>query len=144
MLHNRTGLSGRALLLAGLICLFTSIAIVVARLHNPTPGIVILAGAGVIAGFTLTSAGILALVSRPIWIEGTVVDTRWTISGVRRIGTAVLDIGEVDLLTVHLDHALYRALRIGDRVRVEHNSLNRAQVYRIEVISHDQAGATRA
>lgn len=134
-LHNRTGPSGRALLLTGLACLCTSMGIVVARLHNPTPGVVILAGAGVIAGFTLTSAGILALVSRPVWVEGTVLDTRWTISGVRRIGTAVLDLGEADPLTIHLDHAVYRALSVGDRVRVEHNSLNRAQVYRVEIIA---------
>ncbi|MGI8855617.1 MAG: hypothetical protein ACR2JW_07700 [Thermomicrobiales bacterium] len=134
-LHNRTGPGGRTLLIGGLVSLFASIAVVVARLHNPTPGIVILAGAGVIAGFTLTSAGLLAVLSRPVWIEGTVVDTRWTISGVRRIGTAVLDIGEADLLTVHLDHAVYRALTAGDRVRVEHNSLNRAEVYRVEIIA---------
>jgi hypothetical protein len=134
-LHNRTGPRGRMLLLAGLVCLFASIAIVVARLHNPTPGLVIIVGAGVIAGFTLTSAGLLAVLSRPVWIDGTVVDTRWTISGVRRIGTAVLDIGEADLLTVHLDHAVYRALTVGDRVRVKHNSLNRAQVYQIEIIT---------
>lgn len=134
-LQNRTGPSGRMLLLAGLVCLIAGIGIVVARLHNPTPGVVIAAGAGVIAGFTLTSAGILALFSRPIWIEGTVVDTRWTISGVRRIGTAVLDIGEADLLTLHLDIAVYRALTVGDRVRVQHNSLNRAQVYRVEIIA---------
>jgi hypothetical protein len=68
-----------------------------------------------------------------------VVDTRWTISGMRRIGTAVLDIGEVDLLTVHLDHAVYRALIVGDRVRVEHNSLNRAQVYQIEIVAHAES-----
>lgn len=134
-LHNRAGPSGRTLLLAGLICLFAGAVIVVARLHNPTPGVVIVAGAGVIAGFTLTSAGILALISRPVWIEGTVVDARWTISGVRRIGTAVLDIGEADLLTVHLDHAVYRTLNVGDRVRVEHNSLNRAQVYQVEIVA---------
>jgi hypothetical protein len=138
-LHNRTGPRGRTLLLGGLVCLFVSIAIVVARLHNPTPGIVIVAGAAVIAGFTLTSAGLLAVFSRPVWIEGTVVDTRWTISGMRRIGTAVLDIGEVDLLTVHLDHAVYRALIVGDRVRVEHNSLNRAQVYQIEIVAHAES-----
>ncbi len=134
-LHNRTGPRGRTLLIGGLGCLLASIAVVVARLHNPTPGIVMLAGAGVIAGFTLTSAGLLAVLSRPVWIEGMVVDTRWTISGVRRIGTAVLDIGEADLLTVHLDPAVYRALTAGDRVRVEHNSLNRAEVYRVEIIA---------
>jgi hypothetical protein len=135
-LQNRTGPRGRTLLLGGLACLVAGIAIVVARLHTPTPGIVIVAGAAVIAGFTLTSAGLLAVLSRPVWIEGTVVDRRWTINGVRRIGTAVLDIGEADLLTVHLDHAVYRAVTVGDRVRVEHNSLNRAQVYQIEVIAH--------
>ena len=139
-LHNRTGPSGRTLLLGGLVCLIAGIAIVVARLHDPTPGIVILAGAGVIAGFTLTSAGLLALFSRPVWIEGTVVDTRWSINGMRRIGTAVLDIGEADLLTVHLDHAVYRALTVGDRVRVEHNSLNRTQVYQIEIIAPAASG----
>ena len=111
-----------------------------ARLHDPTPGVVILAGAGVIAGFTLTSAGLLALFSRPVWIEGTVVDTRWSINGMRRIGTAVLDIGEADLLTVHLDHAVYRALTVGDRVRVEHNSLNRTQVYQIEIMAPAASG----
>jgi hypothetical protein len=141
-LRNRTGPSGRTLLLSGLICLIAGIIIVVARLRNPTPGIVILAVIGVVAGFLLTSAGILALISRPVWIEGTVVDTRWTISGMRRTGTAVLDIGEADLLTVHLDYAVYRVLTVGDRVRVEHNSLNRAQVYRIEIIAH--AGAKRS
>jgi hypothetical protein len=138
-LRNRTGPSGRTLLLSGLICLLAGIIIVVARLHTPTPGIVILAVIGVVAGFTLTSAGILALISRPVWVEGTVVDARWAISGVRRAGTAVLDIGEADLLTIHLDYAVYRALTIGDRVRVEHNSLNRAQVYRVEIISRAQA-----
>jgi hypothetical protein len=137
-LRNRTGPSGRTLLLSGLICLLAGIIIVVARLHTPTPGIVILAVIGVVAGFILTSAGILALISRPVWVEGTVVDARWAISGVRRAGTAVLDIGEADLLTVHLDYAVYRALTIGDRVRVEHNSLNRAQVYRVEIISRAQ------
>ena len=136
MLRNRTGPSGRTLLLSGLICLVTGIVIVVVRLHNPTPGVVILAVVGVVAGFSLMSAGILALISRPIWIEGTVVDTRWTINGVRRTGTALLDIGEADLLTIHLDYAVYRALTAGDRVRVEHNSLNRAQVYQIEIVSH--------
>lgn len=140
-LRNRTGPGGRTLLLAGLICLITGIIIVVVRLHNPTPGIVILAVVGVVAGFILTSAGILALISRPVWIEGTVVDTRWTISGMRRTGTALLDVGEADLLTVHLDYAVYRALTIGDRVRVEHNSLNRVQVYQIEIISHAETKA---
>lgn len=135
-LHNRTGPSGRMLLLGGLVSLVAGIAVVVARLHNPTPGIVMIAGAAVIAGFTLTSAGLLALLSRPVWIEGTVVDRRWTINGMRRIGTAVLDIGEADPLTIHLDHAIYRALAVGDRVRVEHNSLNRTQVYQIEIIAH--------
>jgi hypothetical protein len=136
--RNRIGPGGRTLLLAGLVSLIAGIVIVIARLHDPTPGIVIIAGAAVIAGFTLTSAGILALLSRPVWIEGTIVDTRWTINGVRRIGTAVLDIGETDLLTVHLDHAVYRELTVGDRVRVEHNSLNRAQVYQLEIVSHAQ------
>ena len=135
-LRNRTGPSGRTLLFSGLICLIAGIIIVVARLHNPTPGVVILAVIGVVAGFTLTSAGILALFSRPVWIEGTVVDARWTISGMRRTGTVVLDVGEADLLTIHLDYAVYRALAVGDRVRVEHNSLNRAQVYQIEIIAH--------
>jgi len=142
-LRNRTGPSGRTLLLSGLICLIAGIVIVIARLRTPTPGVVMLAVIGVVAGFTLTSAGILALVSRPVWIEGTVVDARWTISGVRRTGTALLDVGEADLLTVHLDYAVYRALTIGDRVRVEHNSLNRAQVYQVEIISHAQTGAKR-
>lgn len=140
-LRNRTGPGGRTLLLSGLICLIAGIVIVVARLHNPTPGVVILAVIGVVAGFTLTSAGILALLSRPVWIEGTVVDARWTISGMRRAGTAVLDVGEADLLTVHLDDAVYRALTVGDRVRVEHNSLNRAQVYQIEIISRAETKA---
>jgi len=139
-LRNRTGPSGRTLLLSGIICLIASIIIVVARLHTPTPGVVSLAVIGVVAGFTLTSAGILALISRPTWIEGTVVDARWTISGMRRTGTALLDIGEADLLTIHLDYAIYRALTVGDRVRVEHNSLNRAQVYQIEIISDAAKG----
>ncbi len=134
-LRNRSGPGGRTLLLSGIICLIAGIGIVVARLHNPTPGVVVLAVIGVVAGFTLISAGILALISRPAWIEGTVVDARWTISGMRRTGTALLDIGETDLLTIHLDYAVYRALSVGDRVRVEHNSLNRAQVYQIEIIS---------
>jgi hypothetical protein len=141
-LRNHSGPSGRTLLLSGLICLIAGIIIVIARLHNPTPGVVILAVIGVVAGFILTSAGILALFSRPVWIEGTVVDARWTISGMRRTGTALLDVGEADLLTLHLDYAVYRALTIGDRVRVEHNSLNRAQVYQIEIIAH--AGAKRS
>ena len=140
-LRNRTGPSGRTLLLSGLICLIAGIIIVVARLHNPTPGIVILAVIGVVAGFILTSAGTLALLSRPVWIEGTVVDARWTISGMRRTGTALLDVGEADLLTIHLDYAVYQSLTIGDRVRVEHNSLNRAQVYQIEIIAHAKAQA---
>ncbi len=143
-LRNRTGPSGRTLLLGGLFCLAVGIVIFVARLHSPTPAVVIVAAVGVIAGFTLVSTGILAILSRPVWIEGTIVDARWTISGVRRIGTAVLDIGEADLLTVHLDHAVYRALSVGDRVRVEHNSLNRAQVYQVEVISRAQTGAKRS
>ncbi|HEY7909898.1 MAG TPA: hypothetical protein VIC60_13535 [Thermomicrobiales bacterium] len=143
-LRNRTGPGGRTLLLAGLICLIAGIIIVVVRLHTPTPGVVILAVIGVVAGFTLTSAGILALMSRPVWIEGTVVDARWTIRGVRRTGTAALDVGEADLLTVHLDYAVYRELTVGDRVRVEHNSLNRTQVYQIEIISHAQTGAKRS
>ncbi len=142
-LKNRTGPSGRTLLLSGLICLIAGISIVVARLHTPTPGVVIVAVIAVVAGFILTSTAILALFSRPIWIEGTVVDARWTISGMRRTGTAVLDSGEADLLTIHLDYAVYRALTVGDRVRVEHNSLNRAQVYQIEIISHAQTGTKR-
>jgi hypothetical protein len=141
-LRNRTGPGGRTLLLAGLICLVAGILIVVMRLHTPTPGIVILAVSGVVAGFILTSAGILALISRPVWIEGTVVDARWTISGMRRAGTALLDVGESDVLTIHLDYAVYRELTVGDRVRVEHNSLNRSQVYQIEIIAH--AGAKRS
>lgn len=141
-LRNRTGPSGRTLLLSGIICLIAGIIIVVARLHTPTPAVVILAVIGVVAGFILTSAGILALFSRPVWIEGTVVDARWTISGMRRTGTALLDVGEADLLTIHLDYAVYQSLTIGDRVRVEHNSLNRAQVYQIEIIAH--AGAKRS
>jgi len=141
-LRNRTGPGGRILLLSGLICLSTGIVIIVARLHTPTPGVVMLAVVGVVAGFMLSSAGMLALISRPAWIEGTVVDARWTISGVRRTGTAVLDIGEADLLTIHLDYAVYRALTVGDRVRVEHNSLNRAQVYQVEIIAH--AGTKRS
>lgn len=136
--RNRTGPGGRTLLLAGLVALIAGIIIVIARLHDPTPGVVIIAAAAVVAGFTLTTAGILTLFSRPVWIEGTVVDARWTVSGLRRIGTAALDIGEADLLTVHLDHAIYRELHIGDRVRVQHNSLNRAQVYQIEIISRAQ------
>lgn len=141
-LRNRTGPGGRILLLSGLICLSTGIVIIVARLHTPTPGVVMLAVVGVVAGFMLSSAGMLALISRPVWSEGTVVDARWTISGVRRTGTAVLDIGEADLLTVHLEYAVYRALTVGDRVRVEHNSLNRAEVYQVEIIAH--AGAKRS
>lgn len=139
-LRNRSGPSGRTLLLSGIMCLIAGIVIVVARLHNPTPGVVILAVIGIVAGFTLTSVGILALISQPVWIEGTVVDARWTISGMRRTGTALLDIGEADLLTIHLDYAIYRALTVGDRVRVEHNSLNRAQVYQIEIISRAETG----
>ncbi len=139
-LRNRSGPSGRTLLLSGIMCLIAGIVIVVARLHNPTPGVVILAVIGIVAGFTLTSAGILALISQPVWIEGTVVDARWTISGMRRTGTALLDIGEADLLTIHLDYAIYRVLTVGDRVRVEHNSLNRAQVYQIEIISRAETG----
>lgn len=141
-LRNRTGPGGRILLLSGLICLSTGIVIIVARLHTPTPGVVMLAVVGVVGGFMLSSAGMLALISRPVWSEGTVVDARWTISGVRRTGTAVLDIGEADLLTVHLEYAVYRALTVGDRVRVEHNSLNRAEVYQVEIIAH--AGAKRS
>lgn len=141
MLKNRTGPSGRIVLLSGLICLIGGIIVVVARLQTPTPGIVVVAVIGVVAGFTLTSAGILALLSRPAWIEGTVVDARWTISGMRRAGTALLDVGEADLLTIHLDYAVYRALTVGDRVRVEHNSLNRAQVYQIAIISRAETGA---
>src|SRR5690349_15029254 len=89
--QNRTGPSGRVLLLSGLICLAIGIIIVVVRLHTPTAGIVIVAAVGVIAGFTLTTSGILALVSHPIWTEGTVVDARWTIAGVRRVGVVMLD-----------------------------------------------------
>jgi len=140
-LKNRTGPSGRILLLSGMICLTVGIIIFVARLHDPTPAVVIVAVVAVVAGFTLTSAGILALFSHPVWIEGTVVDARWAISGVRRTGTVVLDIGEADLLTIHLDYAVYRALTIGDRVRVQHNSLNRAQVYQIEIISRAETKA---
>lgn len=134
MLENRRGPSGRTLLLAGLVLILMGIVIAIFRAHDPTLGVVLVAGAAVIVGFPLTISGILALASHPVWIEGTVVDARWTITGVRRIGVLVLDIAEPDLLTIHLDHDIYTQVNIGDRVRAEHNSLNRTQVYRIEVL----------
>ncbi len=143
MLQNHRGPSGWTLLLAGLVLLLTGIVIVVARLHSPTPGVVIVAAGGIIVGFPLMIGGILALVSRPVWIEGTVVDARWTIAGARRVGVVVLDIAEPDVLSVHLDHAVFTQLAIGDCVRVQHNSLNRTQVYQVEVIGHANTGTKR-
>lgn len=127
------------LLSGGLIALAAGIVIVIARIHTPTPGVVMLAAVCVVAGFVLTISGALALVSRPVWIEGTVVDARWTIGALRRIGVVVLDVGERDQLTINLDFAVFKEIEIGDRLRVEHNSLNRTQVYQVEVIARDQA-----
>lgn len=142
-LRNRTGPSGGLLLVGGLVALGASVAIVVARIGTPTPGVIVVAGALLIAGFTLATSGALALVSRPVWIEGTVVDARWSIGGVRRIGVVVLKTGEPDELSLHLDYSVFTAIRVGDRLRVEHNSLNRSQVYCIEIIGRDPAGASR-
>jgi hypothetical protein len=140
VLRNRTGPSGRMLLLGGLVALAAGIVIVVARIMNPTPGVVMAAAVCVVAGFGLTISGALALISRPVWIEGTVVDTRWSVGGLRRVGVVVLDIGEQDQLPVQLDYPIFREIAVGDRLRLEHNSLNRAQVYQVEIIEHGQAG----
>ena len=142
MLHNRTGPSGRMLLSGGLIALAAGIVIVIARIHTPTPGVVMIAAVCVVAGFVLTISGALALVSRPVWIEGTVVDARWTVGALRRIGVVVLDVGERDQLAINLDFDLFKQIEVGDRLRVEHNSLNRQQVYRVEIIGRGQAGST--
>jgi len=131
------------LLAGGLIGLVAGIVIVTARIHDPTPGVVMIAAVCIVAGFILTISGALALISRPIWIEGTVVDARWTIGGVRRIGVVVLDTGEPDQLTINLDYRIFREIGVGDRLRVEHNSLNRTQVYRVEIVGRDQAGTAR-
>lgn len=142
--RNRSGPGGGPLLLGGLVALGACIAIVATRIGTPTPGVIAVAGALLVAGFTLTASGILALVSRPVWIEGTVVDTRWSIGGVRRIGVVVLKTAEPDELTLHLDYRIFTEIRVGDRLRVRHNSLNRAQVYAVEIIGRDQAGTSRA
>jgi hypothetical protein len=145
MMRNRTGPSGRTLLSGGLIALAAGIAIVIARIHDPTPGVVMAAAVCIVAGFTLTIGGALALVSRPVWIEGTVVEARWTIGGVRRMGVVVLDVGEPDQLAINVDYVIFKEIAIGDRLRVEHNSLNRTQVYQVEIIAHGQTGrASRA
>jgi hypothetical protein len=143
MMQNRTGPSGRMLLSGGLVALAAGIIIVIARIHNPTPGVVMIAAACVVAGFVLTISGALAVVSRPIWIEGTVVDARWTVGALRRIGVVVLDVGERDQLTINLDFALFKQIDVGDRLRVEHNSLNRQQVYRVEIIGRGKAERRR-
>jgi hypothetical protein len=144
VLRNRTGPSGRMLLLGGLVALAAGIVIVVARIKNPTPGVVMAAAVCVVAGFVLTISGALALVSRPVWIEGTVVDARWTVGGLRRVGVVVLDIGEQDQLPVQLDYPIFREIAVGDRLRLLHNSLNRAQVYQVEIIEHGQTGTGSA
>jgi hypothetical protein len=131
------------LLAGGLIALAAGIVIVVARIHDPTPGVVMIAAACIVAGFTLTISGALALVSRPVWIEGTVVDTRWTVGALRRIGVVVLDVGEPDQLAINLDFDLFQKINVGDRLRVEHNSLNRQQVYQVQIVGRDQASAAR-
>jgi hypothetical protein len=139
VLRNRTGPSGRMLLSGGLIALAAGIVIIIARIHDPTPSVVMLAAVCVVAGFVLTISGALALVSHPVWTEGTVMDARWTVGALRRIGVVVLDVGERDQLTINLDFAIFKAITVGDRLRIEHNSLNRTQVYQVEIIGHDQA-----
>ncbi len=134
MLANSTGPSGRQMVLGGIVAFATAIIIFVARWQTPTPAIVAVVAVGVVAGFTLLISGGLALAARPVWLDATVRDMRWTISGVRRVRAVLLDVGEREPLTVTLDGGVAEMLHIGDRVRIEHNHLNRTQVYRVEVI----------
>lgn len=136
MLANRPGLSGRQQLIGGLIALVVGIVVIVARFNNPTPAVVSVAVVGIVTGFTLAISGGLALFSRPVWIEGRILDARWTIVGVRRVGVVLLETAEEHPLTLHLDAPVFRHVHTGDRVRIEHNNLNRAQVYRVEVVEH--------
>jgi len=137
-LMNRTGPPDATVALAGAVCLTVGIALVVARFARPTPVIVSVAAVLIVAGFSLLINGALALFSRPVWTEGTILDRRWTVRGARRVGVIVLDTGAVEPLAVPLKGAVFTALTVGDRVRVEHGSLDRLRVFRVELL--DSAG----
>ncbi len=88
----------------------------------------------VVAGFSLLINGGLALASRPVWTAGTVIDRRWTVRGARRVGVIVLDTGAAEPLAVQVEGPMFTALAVGDRVRVEHGSLDRLRVFRVELL----------
>lgn len=134
ILTNRTDPPGGVLVLGGAICLVAGIMLVVMRFADPTPAIVAVAAVLVVAGFTLLINGGLTLASHPVWTEGTVQDRRWTVRGARRVGMIVLDTGAVEPFVVEVGGAVFAALAVGDHVRVEHGSLDRARVSRVELL----------
>jgi len=133
-LTNRTGPPDAAIALAGAVCLAAGIALVVARFARPTPVIVSVAAVLVVAGFSLLINGGLALFSHPVWTAGTVLDRRWTVRGARRVGVVVLDTDAVEPLAVQVNGDIFAVLAVGDRVRIEHGSLDRGRVFRIELL----------
>lgn len=131
---GRTGTSGGAILAAGAVCLAAGVIVGIARFATPDPAVVIAAAVLVVLGFTLAANGVLRLLSRPITTEGTVRDRRWTVSGVRRVGVVVLDVGAAEPLVVQVEPAIYATIAVGNRVRVRHDSLNRARVHAVEIL----------
>lgn len=133
-LTNHNGPPPLAITLAGAVCFVVGIALVVTRYHDPTPAIVGVAAVLIVAGFSLLINGGLALASRPVWTEGTVIDRRWTVRGARRVGAVVLDTGAAEPFVVQVHGSVFTALAVGDRVRVEHGSLDRTRVSQIELL----------
>lgn len=134
---ERTRLYGGLLIVGGVACLAVGIALVIARLRTPTPAIVAVAVVLVVTGFALLANGILALFARPVWTEGIVRDRHphlLNAVGIRRGGALVLDVGAREPYIVPVGAESYTALAVGNRVRVRHDSLNRARIYTVELL----------
>lgn len=137
---ERTRLHGGLLIAAGVGCLAAGVALVIARLRTPTPAIVAVAAALIVAGFALAANGTLALFARPVWTEGVVRDRHpHPLSAIklRRGGVLVLDVGAAEAFIAPVDAATYGELAVGDRVRVRHDRLNRARIYAVESLDGD-------
>jgi len=133
-LTNHNGPPPLAITLAGVVCFVVGIVLVVTRFNDPTTVIVGVAAVLIVAGFSLLINGGLALASRPIWTEGTIIDRRWTVHGARRVGAVVLDTGAEEPFVVQVNGTVFTALAVGDRVRIEHGSLDRTRVSQIELL----------
>jgi len=132
-------LHGGLLLIAGSVCLAGGVALVITRFRTPTPAIVAVAAVLIVAGFALVANGILALLARSVWTQGTVRDCRphmLNAVGVRR-GVFALDTGASEPFIVPVDAATYGAFAVGDRVRVRHDNFNRARIYAVESVAPD-------